>query len=341
MYFPIAGVEVNPLALAFLGFAVGVCGAFFGIGGAFMVTPALNLFGFPMAYAIGTDLAHIMGKSVAATLKHRLLGNIDFKLGLLMLPGTVAGVEAGKRLILHLEKAGQVDAIVRYTYVVLLLSIGVLIIWEVWKNRHPHERLRGSLSPGIAQRVAIPPFVSLPRSRIARISIWSLLGVGFATGIAAGFLGVGGGFIRVPALIYLLGAPTLVAVGTDLFEIVLSSGYGAVTYALAGRVDILAALVMLLGAAVGAHIGATCTTYVEGTRVKVYFAAAILTAALSVTVKQLSVSLGQHGLATLATYLILASALAITAVILITALARWRKIRQQRLRISREPQEKD
>src|SRR3972149_8387911 len=134
MYFPLAGAEVNPAALVLIGFTVGVCGAFFGIGGAFMVTPALNLFGFPMAYAIGTDLAHIMGKSIVATLKHRLLGNIDFKLGALMIPGTVAGVETGKRLVLYLGRIGQVDTIVRYTYVILLLSIGLLILWELAKN---------------------------------------------------------------------------------------------------------------------------------------------------------------------------------------------------------------
>ena len=128
MYFPVAGVELNPLALVFIGFTVGVCGAFFGVGGAFMVTPALNLFGFPMAQAIGTDLAHTMGKSLVATLQHRLLGNIDFKLGLLMFPGTVPGVEVGKRLILHLERIGQVDSIVRYAYVILLVSIGLLIL---------------------------------------------------------------------------------------------------------------------------------------------------------------------------------------------------------------------
>src|SRR3972149_9771462 len=137
MYFPLAGAEVNPAALVLIGFTVGVCGAFFGIGGAFMVTPALNLFGFPMAYAIGSDLAHVMGKSIVATLKHRLLGNIDFKLGGLMILGTVPGVEVGKRLILHLERIGQVDAIVRYIYILLLGSIGLFILWELLKySRH-------------------------------------------------------------------------------------------------------------------------------------------------------------------------------------------------------------
>lgn len=343
MYFPIAGVEVSPLLLVLIGFTAGVCGAFFGIGGAFMVTPALNLFGFPMAHAIGTDLAHVMGKSIVATLKHRLLGNIDFKLGGLMILGTVPGVEAGKRLILHLERIGQVDTIVRYTYVILLGSIGLLILWELLKNRSSSKQeLRETPAHGIAHRVqsiTIPPMVSLPKSRIDHVSLWVILGIGFATGLAAGFLGVGGGFIRVPVLIYFLGVPTLVAIGTDLFEIVISGGYGAFTYALAGRVDILAALIMLLGAGVGAHIGAICTSYVESTRIKLYFASAVLMAALSVVLKQLSVNLGEESLSTSASYLIVASALIISVVIILTALLRLRKIRQQRVNILPQPQE--
>lgn len=337
MHFPIAGVEVNPLALVLIGFTVGICGAFFGIGGAFMVTPALNLFGFPMAYAIGTDLAHTMGKSIVATLKHRLLGNIDFKLGGLMIPGTVAGVEIGKRLILHLERIGRVDAIVRYTYVLLLGSIGLLIIWELLKNRH-HKQEADGQTPAhrIAhrvQRIAIPPLLSLPKSRISHISLWAILGVGFATGFAASFLGVGGGFIRVPALIYVLGVPTLVAIGTDLFEIIISSGYGAFTYAVAGRVDILAALIMLLGAGVGAHIGAVCTSYVGSVRIRFYFSLAVLMAAASVLLKQLSVSLGKGTLGTTASYLIVVSAVIISVVIILTALLQARRKRQQHINI--------
>lgn len=341
MYFPIAGVEVNPLALVLMGFTVGVCGASFGIGGAFMVTPALNLFGFPMTYAIGTDLAHTMGKSLVASLKHRLLGNVDFKLGGLMVLGTVPGVEAGRRLILYLERIGQVDAIVRYIYVFLLGSIGLLMLWELLKNRHYRQEGQYEIpARGIAQKVhniTVQPLVSLPRSRIKQVSLWAIVGIGFATGLAAGFLGVGGGFIRVPALIYLLGTPTLVAIGTDLFEIMISSAYGAFTYALAGRVDILAALIMLLGAGVGAHIGAICTSYIESARIRLYFAFAVLVAAVSVGLKQLSVNLGERSLGSSASYLIVASALIISIVIISTALLGLRRKRQQ-VKILPQPQ---
>lgn len=336
MHFPISGVEINPLVLMLIGFTAGVCGAFFGIGGAFMITPALNLLGFPMAYAIGTDLAHIMGKSIVATLKHRLLGNIDFKLGGLMILGTVTGVELGKILILKLERSGQVDAIVRYIYILLLVSIALLMFWEALKNRHYQQGKHPNTPvPGIAKKVqsiAIGPMVSLRRSRM-RLSIWVILAVGFATGLAAGFLGVGGGFIRVPALIYLLGIPPLLAIGTDLFEIVISSAYGSFTYSLAQRVDVLAALIMLMGAGIGAHIGAICTSYVESARIRFYFAFTVIMAAFSVVLKQVAVNIGEDALSTFSSYLIIASGFIVSMVIILTALLQLRRRRQKRVTV--------
>jgi len=122
------------------------------------------------------------------------------------------------------------------------------------------------------QSVRLPPMIKLPASGIEEISLWAILGVGLATGFLTGMLGVGGGFIRVPALIYVLGVPTHVAVGTDLFEIVFSAGYGTLTHALKGNVDILMALIMHTGAAIGAQIGALGTRYVSGPRLRIAFA---------------------------------------------------------------------
>src|SRR3990172_5586957 len=123
MLLPFVGVEVNPFALVFIGFAVGVLGAFMGVGGAFVVTPALNILGFPMAYAIGTDLTHVAGKSLVASLRHNLLANIDYRMGLLMVLGTVPGAELGKRLILYLEGTGQVETVVRLVYIPFLVVL--------------------------------------------------------------------------------------------------------------------------------------------------------------------------------------------------------------------------
>ncbi len=316
MYFPIAGCEINPLVLIYIGFCVGVLGGFFGIGGAFMVTPALNLFGFPMAYAIGTDLAHIMGKSIIATIRHKKLGNVDLKLGLLMLIGTAMGVELGKDLIITLEKIGKVDIVVRIVYMFILGGIGTYMVYDYFL--HTRE-IRGGRADKDAERDGtllskrlhgffFPPMVSLPESNIKSISLWAIILVGFVTGFMAGFLGVGGGFIRVPALIYTLGVPTTVAVGTDLFEIIFSSGIGAFVYAMEGKVDIIAAAVMLIGAAVGAQIGATATGFIRRLKIRLYFAITIFLTGFSVFLKILSEYYGLQNLGSFAGYIILVMA---------------------------------
>jgi uncharacterized membrane protein YfcA len=117
--------------LVLLGFTVGVIGGFFGVGGAFMVTPALNVFGFPMAYAIGTDMAHIAGKSVVATAKHRKYGNVDMRLGILMIIGTAIGIEGGATTIMWLEKVGRVDYVVRITYMVRCSASAVICFTSI------------------------------------------------------------------------------------------------------------------------------------------------------------------------------------------------------------------
>ncbi|HHH41887.1 MAG TPA: sulfite exporter TauE/SafE family protein [Chloroflexi bacterium] len=165
-------------------------------------------------------------------------------------------------------------------YLVLLLSIGTLVFLEGFRatRLQVHQRMdAGDMLTLTAlsrrtQRLHLPPMVSLPASGISSISLWAVLAVGLVTGFLAGLLGVGGGFIRVPALIYLLGVPTHVAVGTDLFEIVFSAGYGTLTHALKGNVDILMALVMQVGAAVGAYLGALATRYISGPRLRIAFA---------------------------------------------------------------------
>ena len=130
IYLPIAGMHFNALILIAIGFSVGVLGGFFGVGGAWVVTPALNAFGFPMAYAIGTDLAHIFGKSIVATAKHRKMGNVDMKLGLLSIVGSVIGVEIGARNVMWLSKLGLAGPVVRYTYMVMLFGLGIYMLYD-------------------------------------------------------------------------------------------------------------------------------------------------------------------------------------------------------------------
>ncbi|MDP1651844.1 MAG: TSUP family transporter [Rhodocyclaceae bacterium] len=296
VHLPISGTEINGFALILLGFTVGVIGGFFGVGGAFMVTPALNVFGFPMAYAIGTDMAHIAGKSIVATFKHRKFGNVDMKLGALMIIGTVIGIELGATLIMWLEKIGRIGPIVRTTYVILLFGLG-FYMWYEYVVTARRAVAKGAQAAGSdtgksrlalrMQKINLPPMIHLKVSGFS-ISLWVIVGVGMFTGFLAGFLGVGGGFIRMPALMYLIGSPTKVAVGTDLFEVMFSGAYGAFTYALKARVELLAALIMLIGAAVGAQIGATATLYARGTIIRLYFAITMICAGISVIFKHLA-----------------------------------------------------
>ena len=130
VYLPIAEMQFNALILVAIGFSVGVLGGFFGVGGAWVVTPALNIFGFPMAYAIGTDLAHIFGKSIVATAKHRKMGNVDMKLGLCSIVGSVVGVEIGAQNVMWLTKLGIAGPVVRYLDMFLLFGLGIYMLYD-------------------------------------------------------------------------------------------------------------------------------------------------------------------------------------------------------------------
>lgn len=279
MDFPIAGVTVNPLFLAAVGFLVGLLGGFFGVGGGFLAGPMMFLAGVPMNFVVGTDLAHMTGKSIVAARRHRILGHVDVRLGMLMVVGTIPGVELGARIIEGLERTGAIDEVVGWTYIVILIAIGTFTAWESARAlqlvRTERMEARDALAfQGIsrrAHRLRLPPLISLPESGIESISLWIILGVSFLTGLLAGVLGVGGGFIRMPLLIYLVGIPTHVAVGTDLYSIVITAGFGTITHGLKGNVDILMALVMGTGAAIGAQIGAVSTRYFAGPRIRLLF----------------------------------------------------------------------
>jgi uncharacterized membrane protein YfcA len=301
MYFPIAGVTVSPLFLAGVGFLVGLLGGFFGVGGGFLAGPMMFLTGVPMNFVVGTDLAHMTGKSIVAARRHRALGHVDIKLGLLMVLGTVPGIELGARIIEGLEQSGNIDVVVGIIYVVILVAIGSFTAWESMRAlqlvRTEHMEAKEALAfQGVTRRVhrlRLPPLISLPNSGIESISLWVILGVSFLTGLLAGMLGVGGGFIRMPMMVYLIGVPTHVAVGTDLFEVVISAGFGTVTHALKGNVDVLMALVMQTGAAIGAQIGAVSTRFFVGPRIRLFFSILPFVGATLVLLRLLGV-LGGH-----------------------------------------------
>jgi hypothetical protein len=295
---PISGVSVNALLLILLGVAVGVLGGFFGMGGAWMVTPALNIFGFPMPFAVGTDLCHMAGKSIISTRRHAKFGNVDVKLGLTMLAFDVVGIEIGARLVMLLERLGLAGPVIRWVYVVFLFLIAWLVFYDYFKERSIRRRAALGLAPGTPalqwhvalHKITIPPIV---RFNVAQVecSMWLPAAVGFFVGVLAGFLGIGGGLLMMPALVYLIGVPTFVAVGTDLFTIMLSGFYGAATYSMKGRVEILAVILMLAGAAPGAQIGTIATKYIRGYGIRLMFAITVVCAMVSVILKQLNFDL--------------------------------------------------
>jgi uncharacterized membrane protein YfcA len=316
IYLPIAGMHFNALILVAIGFSVGVLGGFFGVGGAWVVTPALNIFGFPMAYAIGTDLAHIFGKSIVATAKHRKMGNVDMKLGLLSIVGSVIGVEIGARNVMWLTKVGLAGPVVRYTYMVLLFGLGIYMLYDYLTKDKRAAAQAAKMAAARAGAPApprkawnLPPMIHFPASGIT-ISFWTVTGVFLFTGWLSGFLGVGGGFIRMPALIYLIGCPTAIAVGTDLFSVLFSGAYGCFTYGVKARVEIIAAILMLFGASIGAQIGVTAVKYVRGYGIRLLFAIMIILAGLSVTLKQFKFT-------TMAAWVVMCAALGMCLVIII------------------------
>src|SRR5215471_9080065 len=144
MTFPISGTHIDPVYLMAIGFVVGMLGGFFGVGGSFLAGPALFAVGVPMNFVVGTDLAHIVGKSIVAARKHRTLGNIDIKLGLIMVVGTIAGVETGAQVIQWLKRTAHIDTAVGLTFVVILLGISGFMTWESLKTFRSRRRNRAS-----------------------------------------------------------------------------------------------------------------------------------------------------------------------------------------------------
>lgn len=296
MYMPIAGVKILWPGLVLIGFSVGVIGGFFGMGGAWMVTPGLNILGFPMAFAIGTDIAHIAGKSMVSTFRHSKFGNVDYKLGLIMLVGTMGGIEVGAQLVMWLERLGRVGPVVRWVYVVFLALIAWMVFYDYAKavknaklGKSTERGTEGVTWYKTLHNIKIPPMMNFTTSGFV-CSAWLPILVSFVTGVLAGFLGIGGGLLRMPALVYLIGCPTHMAVGTDLFEVMISGLYGAFTYAMKGRIELVAVFVMLTGAAIGAQIGTVATKYSKGYGIRVAFGLAVVACMISIILKQFKYS---------------------------------------------------
>jgi uncharacterized membrane protein YfcA len=247
IYLPVAGIHFNVIILILIGFCVGVIAGFFGEGGGWFVTPALNIFGFHMAYAIGTCLSNIFGQSLGAARRHHQMGNIDWKLGIISIIVSLIGFEIGSTVVLALEKSGNVGEIIRWFYVVFLSGLGSFMFYDYFVlQKKQNENIKESSSgtpvttiepvrSKLAEKlynIKIPPMISFPASQITAVSVWIIIIVFLFTGFFSGLLGIGGGFIIMPTLIYLIGLPTIIAVGTSLITVLFSSAYGCFIYAL-------------------------------------------------------------------------------------------------------------
>lgn len=295
---PIAGSYIFWPGLLVLGLGVGMISGFFGMGGGWMVTPGLNILGFPMAFSIGTGVTQMAGPSLVSSLRHARFGNVDYKLGMIMIGGTIAGFEPGAQLVMLLERHGKVDAYVQYGYLGLLSLIAWLVFTDISRHNSKEREARALGKPttevasGIEwhktlQKIKIPPVVYFQKAGV-RCSVWLPISVSFFTGLLAGVFGIGGGLIRMPALIYLVGLPTHVAVGTDLFEVTISGLYGAASYSYKGRTELLAAVIMLIGSSVGASIGSIATKYVKGYGIRMFFGIAVIGCGVSIIFKLLA-----------------------------------------------------
>src|SRR6056297_3370600 len=332
-------MEILGLSLAmvvlFVGFGllIGVLFGFFGMGGSFLVTPALLVMGYPTRVAVGSGLAFVFGTSVIATLKHRDLGQVDYKLGLLMIVGTTAGIEVGKETVVHLESLGLAGSIISVTYVFLLGGIGAFVTYEAVKgdggdgidHDAAEEPADADDIPDIAKKIQsynVPPMIDL-RGGVT-VSLWMILGVAFATGLLSGFLGVGGGFIRMPALFYLIGVPVPIAVGTDLFEIVFSGGLGSFLYAMDGAVNLSIVVPLLAGSAGGARIGAAATSLVDEDEIKVYFGVMLLLGAIAVALRKVGTFMDMPVLQTVSLAIILGAALLVSGAVVVSSVRELR-----------------
>ena len=214
MFFPISNSRINPLYLVVVGFVIGILGGFFGVGGSFIAGPALRLMGVDWNYAVGTDLAHIVGKSIVAARKHRTLGNVDLKLGMIMAVGTIGGAEGGAQLIQALKRAGNVNTVVSWVAIVVYVSISIFMLWEshatLKSNKGRSRRIASDTKAATSkedhsafgavtkkiQGIRIWPMVSLPTSGIEEISLWTIIVVAIIGGFFSGFLGGGASFCR-------------------------------------------------------------------------------------------------------------------------------------------------
>jgi len=270
VYLPIAELSVNLFLILGMGGAVGLLSGMFGVGGGFLMTPLLIFTGIPPAVAVATGANQLVAASVSGVLAHWRRGNVDFKMGFVLLVGGVAGSSLGTWIFALLKSAGQIDLLISLSYVIFLGVIGSLMLFESLgallrsrkgtvkrKKLHQHYWIHGL------------PFKMRFRKSKLYISALMPLGLGFFVGILSAIMGVGGGFVMVPAMIYLLGMPTSVVIGTSLFQIIFVTANVTFLQSWATQtVDVMLALLLMSSAVIGAQFGTRIGTKMKGEQLR-------------------------------------------------------------------------
>ena len=278
IYLPIAEVSVNAFLLLGLGGLVGILSGMFGVGGGFLMTPLLFFIGIPPAVAVATEANQIVASSVSGALAHLRRKTLDIQMGIILLVGGIIGAAIGVQIFVVLKEAGQVDTLVRICYVILLGIIGIMMLVEsvrAFRRSHQKRTIRRKLHHH--NWVHGLPFKFKFRTSGLYISAIPPLLVGAVVGILAAIMGVGGGFIMVPAMIYLLGMPTKVVIGTSLFQITFVTAFTTVMHAATNQsVDIALAFLLFVGGVVGAQIGARIGVKLPSEQLRIFLAILVL-----------------------------------------------------------------
>lgn len=276
IYLPIAEVSVNAFLLLGLGGIVGILSGMFGVGGGFILTPLLFLIGIPPAVAVATGANQIMAASFSAVLAHFRRKTVDLEMGTVLLIGGLIGAALGVMVFNYLKSMGQVDLLVTLCYVVFLGVIGGMMFFE---SLRAIRNTRRGVPPkrkkhGWVHRL---PFKMRFRTSGLYISVIPPLLVGTSVGVLAAIMGVGGGFIMVPAMIYILGMPTKVVVGTSLFQIIFVTAFTTLLHATTNyTVDIALAVLLLVGGVIGAQFGTSIGTRMKAEQLRILLAIMVL-----------------------------------------------------------------
>ena len=278
IYLPIAEVSMNVFAIVGLGGTVGFLSGLFGVGGGFLMTPLLIFLGIPAAVAVSTEANQIVASSVSGVIAHWRKKNVDFLMGSILLTGGIIGSSFGVWLFAYLKTIGQIELVIRLSYVLFLGIIGSLMAWEstkaILKSRAPGST-RGKLHQHNWLH-GLPFKMRFRRSKLYISALLPLL-IGAFVGILSAIMGVGGGFIIVPAMIYVLGMPTSVVVGTSLFQIIFVTANVTLLQSITTQtVDIVLAGLLMLGGVIGAQFGSNASSLLKGEQLRGLLALLVL-----------------------------------------------------------------